>query len=309
MINPQEDRLTAPHNIIPLAKVMIATAWADGSIHYDEINTVKDLLFQLHDMTASDWAELDVYIETPVSEAERERLVAELLDSLKTQADKDQALASIDALANADGSLSAEEQAALHEIKAAVQEANPGVFGRMGKLLGNSVKRRSQAAAQAPNRELYLDDFTRNKIFYSVSRRLELDGGQIDVAEQELRRMSLAGGLMARVAYVDGEIQAGERATMVETLRRHWQIPQLQAELVAEIAVSEIARGMDYYRLSREFFKSTTEDERVRFLDVLFAVAAGDGEVSYQETEEIRTIANVQKLTHKQFIDAKLKIL
>ena len=29
-------------------------------------------------MTASDWAELDIYIESPVGEAERERLLAEL---------------------------------------------------------------------------------------------------------------------------------------------------------------------------------------------------------------------------------------
>ena len=65
---------------------------------------------------------------------------------------------------------------------------------------------------------------------------------------------------------------------------------------------------MDYYRLSRRFFESTTEDERVRFMDALFAVADADGRVSYEEIEEIRTIATVLKLTHKQFIDAKLKI-
>ena len=294
--------------IMPLAKVMIATAWADGTIQNDEINNLKDLLFQLHGMTASDWAELDIYIEAPVGEAERERLVADLLDSLKTPDDRAQALAAVDALANADGTLSVEEQAAVEEIKAAIQEANPGMFKKMGKLLGSSTKRRSQAAAQAPNRELYLDDFSRNKIFYSVSRRLELDGGQIEVPEVELRRMSLAGGLMARVATVDGDVQDGERDTMIQAMRRYWQLPELQAALVAEIAFSELAKGMDYYRLSREFFKLTTPDERERFLDVLFAVAAGDGGVSYQETEEIRAIANVQKLTHKQFIDAKLKV-
>jgi hypothetical protein len=37
-------------------------------------------------------------------------------------------------------------------------------------------------------------------------------------------------------------------------------------------------------------------------------VAAGDGSVSFQETEEIRTISTVLKLTHQQFIAAKLKI-
>ena len=64
--------------IMPLAKVMIAAAWADGTISNDEINCMKDLLFQLPEMTARDWSELEIYIDSPVVKAERERLVADL---------------------------------------------------------------------------------------------------------------------------------------------------------------------------------------------------------------------------------------
>ena len=53
---------------------------------------------------------------------------------------------------------------------------------------------------------------------------------------------------------------------------------------------------------------NTTESERLDFIDVLFDVAAADGALSFEETEEIRTIAYVLKLTHRQFIDAKLKV-
>jgi uncharacterized tellurite resistance protein B-like protein len=130
----------------------------------------------------------------------------------------------------------------------------------------------------------------------------------MEVSDEELRRLSLAGGLMARVAYVDQDIQAGEVDIMVAALQRHWLLPEAQASLVAQVAASEIGKGLDYYRLCREFFECTDEDERLRFVDVLFAVADGDGRVSHGEIEEIRTIANVQKLSHKQFIDAKLKI-
>jgi hypothetical protein len=42
---------------------------------------------------------------------------------------------------------------------------------------------------------------------------------------------------------------------------------------------------------------------------VLFAVATADGEASYDEIEEIRTIAGSLKLSHQDFIQAKLKIL
>ena len=294
--------------IMALAKVMIAAAWADGSVSNDEMNSLKDLLFQLPEMTASDWAELDIYIETPVGDAERTRLVADLQASLKTSQDKELALIMIDELVEADGVISADEQTSVDEIKTAIKDANVGVLASMGNFLGNSVNRRSKVVTEAPNRELYLDDYVKNKVYYSVSRRLELEETGIDIPEAELRRLSLAGGLMARVAYVDHEVQEGEFDSMVSAIQNNWNLSDLEAALVAETAVSTITKGLDYYRLSRRFFESTTEDERVHFMDALFTVADGDSGVSYEEIEEIRTIATVLKLTHKQFIDAKLKI-
>ncbi len=294
--------------IMALAKVMIAAAWADGTVSIEEMNSLKDLLFQLPEMTASDWAELDIYIETPVGDAERARLVADLQASLKSSQDKEMALTMIDELVEADGEISVEEQASVNEIKSAIKDANVGVLGSMGNFLGGSVNRRSKAVTDAPNRELYLDDYVKNKVYYSVSRRLELEETEIDLSEKELRRLSLAGGLMARVAYVDHEVQEGEFDTMVSAIKGNWELSDIEAAMVAESAVSAITKGLDYYRLSRRFFESTNEDERLHFMDALFAVADGDSGVSYEEIEEIRTIATVLKMTHKQFIDAKLKI-
>ena len=291
--------------ISALAKVMIAAAWADGSINNDEMNSLKDLLFQLPDMTASDWAELEIYIDSPVGESERARLVVELQDALQTPADKSLAVNAIDEMVHADGALSQEEEAVAREIIAAVEDVNVGVFGRMGRLL---VTSRSQAVQNAPNRELYLEDFEKNKIYFNISRRLELDNAEIDLPDRELRKLSLAGGLMARVAYVDREIREGEFESMVSAIQTHWKLSDIESALVAEVAVNEIGKDMDYYRLSRGFFESTTERERVHFVDVLFAVADGDGFISNAEIEEIRTIATVLKLTHKQFINAKLKV-
>jgi uncharacterized tellurite resistance protein B-like protein len=292
----------------PLAKVMIAAAWADGAITHDEINSLKDLLFQLPEMTASDWSELEIYIDSPVSEAERERLVSELQAALSRREDKDLAILMIDELICVDGEIPDSERETAEEIKNAIRETNVGIFGGLNRLIKGSIDRRSQAFRNAPNRELFLEDYQKNRIFYNLSRRMELDNAVNQMPEAELRKLSLAGGLMARVAYVDREVREDEFDTMVKAIQDHWELPDPQAALVAEVAVSEIGKGLDYYRLSREFFLSTNEDERVRFLGVLFTVAVGDGRVSYEEIEEIRSIANVLKCTHRQFIDAKLKI-
>jgi uncharacterized tellurite resistance protein B-like protein len=292
--------------IMALAKVMIAAAWAHGTVSNDEINCLKDLLFQLPEMTASDWSELEIYIDSPVDEAERERLVVDLNRVLSKREDKVLALTMINELASADGEIPDEERAVIEEITEAIEGASTGIFGGLERLLGGSMQRRSQALSKAPNRELYLEDFQKNRIFYSLSRRLQLEQTQIDIPEGELRKLSLAGGLMARVIYTDHQVQEGEFKSTVAAMREYWGISELEATLVAEVAVAEISEGLDYYRLAREFFLTTSEDERVDFIKALYAMASGQGGAPYQETEEIRSISTLLKLTHKQFIEAKL---
>jgi uncharacterized tellurite resistance protein B-like protein len=295
--------------IMPLAKVIIAAAWADGELTNDEVNSLKDLLFHMPDMTARDWAQLEMYIDSPVDEAERERLIADLQSAMASNRDKELAINELDQMVHADGELTPEEEAVVEEIKTAIEDVDTGIFGGMGRLVRGPVSRRSQKVANAPNRELYFEDFLSNRIYYNIRLRLDLlNEEDLPISEAELRKFSLAGGLMARVAYVNRDASEAEYESMRRALGKCWQIGDEEAAVVIEVAISEISKDLDYYRLSREFFECTTEAERLCFLDVLFAVADGDGRVSYEEIEEIRTIANMLKLTHKQFIDAKLKI-
>jgi uncharacterized tellurite resistance protein B-like protein len=294
--------------MLSLAKVLVAAAWADGIITNEEINYLKDLLFHLKGITAQDWAQIEIYIDSPVGEAERQRLVAELEANLTSQAAKDQAIQALDHLTQMGGTMGASEQAALEEIKASIQNAKVGGMGRWSLFARNSMQSRSQAVQGAPNREQYMDDYVKNKIYYDVKLRLANENAAIHLSDDELRRLSLAGGLMARVAYADNRVTPPETQVIVRALQKYWDISDAEANLVAEMAASEVSKGMDYYRLTRQFFEVTTEDERVRFLNALFAVAAGDDIAAFEEIEEIRTIANGLLLSHQQFIDAKLKL-
>jgi uncharacterized tellurite resistance protein B-like protein len=294
--------------MLSLAKVLVAAAWADGVITNEEINYLKDLLFHLKGITAQDWAQIEIYIDSPVGEAERQRLVSELEADLSTTEAKAQAIQALDQMVHMGGTMGASEQAALEEIKASIQNAKVGGMGRWSLFARNSMQSRSQAVQGVPNREQYMDDFVKNKIYYDVKLRLANENAAIHITDDELRRLSLAGGLMARVAYADNRVTPPETQVIVRALQKYWDISDVEASLVAEMAASEVSKGMDYYRLTRQFFEVTTEDERVRFLNALFAVAAGDDIAAFEEIEEIRTIANGLLLSHQQFIDAKLKL-
>jgi uncharacterized tellurite resistance protein B-like protein len=294
--------------ILTLGKVIIAAAWADGEVSPQEVNSLKDLLFHLPGLTGREWASLEMYIESPVGVAERERLVAQLTHQLASRSDKALALHALDDLVAADGTITAQERQVIEEIKGEIQSAGVGVLGALGRVVRDSMARRSEALSDAPNREEYFDDFIKNRVFYSLRLRLAEKVDAIDIPEAQLRRLSLAGGLMARVAQVDRKVSEDEIGAMIEALQSGWGLSREASAFVAEVAVAEVTPEMDYYRLTREFFTTTSEVERVRFLDVLFSVAVADGYASNAEIEEIRAIANALKLTHQQFIDAKLKI-
>jgi len=301
--------------ILALAKVIIAAAWADGQVTREETNSLKDLLFRLprtsrkhgRRITAREWATLEIYMESPIDEAERARLVDELQAALRAPRDRELALSALDDLIHADGKVSQEELAVMKEIRSALESVDLSIVGQLGRLIRGPIQRRTQAVASGPNRERHLEDFIKNKVYYAVRRRLNPGAADPDIPETELRKLSLAGGLMARVAQVDQEVTEDEFDIIARALQTDWGISEEAAALVTEVAVSEVSADLDFFRLTREFTTSTTEAERVRFLDVLFAVAKADGHISLAENAEILRISSSLNLTRQQFIDAKDK--
>lgn len=291
--------------VMTLGKVIVAAAWVDGEITEDEINSLKDLLFHLPRsdeaaagrLTEQEWARLDIYIDSPVDATERARLIADLQDAVQSQADKELVISALQGLTQADGQVTAEENAVLEEVKTALNDVDTGLFGFLGRLVGGAVNRRSAAVVNAPNREEHFDAFIKNKVYYSVLRRFQAEGKALDLSDEELRKLSLAGGLMARIAHADEVVTDEELVTMARLLQEAWPISNEAAILVAEIAASEVSQDIDYFRLSRQFANQTTIDERVAFVDALYQIAAADGNTSMQERAEVNNVAHSLNVT------------
>ncbi len=295
------------HLILTLGKVIIAAAWADGQLAHEEVNSLKDLLFRLPALTAADWAQLEIYLDERVGVEERKRLTAELQAAISSPADKELALSALDELVRADGKAPAAEEAAVEQIKEAIEMVDVSLFGRLGRVVSGALRRRSEALAALPDREAYLEDFVKNKVYYAVRRRMQNDAAELDLSDDELRKLSLAGGLLARVAHVDRQVTEEETRRIATALQENLGLDAAAANLVADVAIDEGAQELDSFRLNREFFEATTREERLGFVEALFAVAAADGEIAHDEIEEIRLTARQLKLTHREFIEAKLK--
>ncbi len=131
--------------------------------------------------------------------------------------------------------------------------------------------------------------------------------GELDMSPADLRRLVLAAGLMARVAYVDREVLEEEQQLMEDVMKAYWKASPEESSFVAKVAIDEGTANVDQVRLLREFTEVYDQFERAKFLEVLFGVAKSDGEISMEEDREIEKITRGIGLLNKEFVDAKSK--
>lgn len=295
--------------ILTLAKTLIAVSWADGELTRDEITNMKEMLARIPDLNARQWMSVEMYIESPVDDAERARLVGELQMLAQTPENKALVFQALDDMLAWTDEVSPEERQALDEVKAAIESG-----GNSGSMRGLSRLFRGRSASQpvpvdGPNREDHLDDFITNRVYYAASQRMARGEAALDLPDAQLRKLSLAGGMMAKVAAANPQITDQEMTVMTGALQTHWQLSGDEAMFVVDVALSQLSSELDDYRLASEFANVTDYDERCQFIDLLFVIANADGGITDPEIEEISTLSNVLSLPRQRFFEAKKKAL
>jgi len=294
--------------IMNLAKLLIAAAWADGELQNEEINSLKDLLFNLEDVTGQEWAQLEIYMDSPVSSEERQKLLSTVVEQIESEQDRELVVSTIENLVQADGIVTGEEITFLEEAKKGVLDVDTGVLAKLSKMIKTAVNRRGDTYDSAAQRESRIDDYIENNIYYHLKSESEKKGIKFDLPPEQVKKLCLAAGLLARISAVDSNISENEKQTIKDVLSTQWNLNGQQAQILTQISCDRALQGLDYFRLSRGFFECTSLDERRSFIKCLFRIANASEKTSYDETEEIRKIAASLKLTHKDFIEAKLTI-
>jgi uncharacterized tellurite resistance protein B-like protein len=294
--------------VLDLAKLVIAVAWADGTLVNEELNAVKDLLFVIPDLTGEDWQQLEIFMDSPVTPEEREGLLKRVVSAIRWTEEKQLVIDTVTRLVEADGALTPAEATALAQVKHDVEGASTGLLAHLTQTIHGAMgKRRSRVGAEL-SREERLDDFIKNRVYYHLVTELEKRGQQVTLPDAQIRKLCLAAGLMAHVAWADREVAPEEKRTMTQALKERWTLSDLETHLVTEIGCSQAVKGLDVVRLARNFFDQTTRQERNDFVRVLFQVANAAQTTSSEEIKMIQFIAKSLKLAHQEFIEAKLTI-
>ncbi|MDA0739013.1 MAG: TerB family tellurite resistance protein [Nitrospirae bacterium] len=292
--------------ILDLGKLMIGIAWTDGELHPEEINALKELLFLLPDISGEDWRQLELYMTHAVTDAEREELLDRVLKGIRSAGEKQLALDTLEKLVTVEGGAANAE--VIESIRQDLDSKSTGLLAHLMSPLRKTLKSRASHYTGTSSREGRIEDFIKNTIYYQLTSEMQNQGRTLSFPEAEARKICLAAGLMAHIAWVDNEVCHREREAMSLGLQQLWNLPKEEAELITEMSHTRIMHGLDLVRLTSGFCKYTTVEERKAFLKCLFAIANAAEQTSNAEIEEIRGIAISLELPHQEFINAKLTI-
>lgn len=145
-------------------------------------------------------------------------------------------------------------------------------------------------------------------VFHQVEI-LSKKAGKITLDEDQLYFLFLLGTLLASVAEVDEQFEESEKKALKKALSERFEFNAQEWRILFEVLETQAKNGFDFGEVVQEFNRLTTYNDRLHFVDCFFAIGAADGDLSYEEVEEIRRITKAMRVPHKYFIERKMKAL
>ena len=90
-------------------------------------------------------------------------------------------------------------------------------------------------------------------------------------------------------------------------LEKQFELKGKDLTILFEVVEEQGRKDFDFHEVVTEINRLTSYNDRLRFMDSLFAIAVADGEMAHEETEEIRRITKAMRIPHNIFIQAKVR--
>jgi uncharacterized tellurite resistance protein B-like protein len=130
---------------------------------------------------------------------------------------------------------------------------------------------------------------------------------QRSVTSHDVRVATCA--LFLEMAHIDGEFNDSEKEQIIQTLKEDHG---LSSEAVAELlkaAKEELKGSIDLWQFTNLINQNYSLEEKIRIMEMVWQLAYTDGTLDKHEDYLLHKMANLLRLTHKQLIEAKLKVL
>ena len=114
--------------------------------------------------------------------------------------------------------------------------------------------------------------------------------------------------LLLEMSSIDGEFSHTEKEDILSILKNDFDLSGEHAEELIHASNKELENSTDLWRFADLINKNYSIEEKERVIEMVWNVAYADGTIDKHEDYLVHKLAKLLRLTHRQLIDAKLKV-
>jgi len=114
--------------------------------------------------------------------------------------------------------------------------------------------------------------------------------------------------LLLEVANSDDEFSDIERDNIIQILEKDFELSDEYAKELMELSDKERGESIDLWHFTNLINEHYSIEEKIKIIEMVWKVIYADGKLDKYEDHLAHKLSNLLKLTHKQLIDAKLKV-
>ena len=115
--------------------------------------------------------------------------------------------------------------------------------------------------------------------------------------------------LLLEMANIDGEFSESEKESIVEVLKNNYKLSTEHAAALMKASEDELEKSIDLWQFAKRINENYSTEEKIKVIETVWQVIYTDGILDKHEDYLVHKLAKLLRLSHKQLIDAKLKVL
>lgn len=115
--------------------------------------------------------------------------------------------------------------------------------------------------------------------------------------------------LFLEMAKIDGEFSDSEQENIIAILKKDYDLSEECAAELLDASNAELKSSIDLWQFTNRINENYSTEEKIRIVEMIWKIAYADGVLDKHEDYLVHKLANLLRLTHKQLIDVKLKII
>lgn len=115
--------------------------------------------------------------------------------------------------------------------------------------------------------------------------------------------------LFLEIANIDGKFSTEEKERIVNIFKTKYDLSEEEVNELIKTSESELEKSIDLWQFTNLINQNYSLESKLKVIDTVWEVAYSDGILEQHEDYLVHKIAELLRLSHKQLIDAKLKVI